>query len=832
MKKLGSKKIVMFFNISILFLLLFIGLFFSQDVSIKKIRANENLVMDDTIVNSINNKESEYDYIFTGTGDYMTARIISYTGVDKNIEIPATVTTEEGFVAKVVSIGANTFKDCQIESVIIPNTVTAIEENTFSGNNLTNIVLPNNLQSIGNYAFAGNKLTSVKLPDNIISIASGAFSSNEITSLEIPASINEIGSAAFSYNNISTVENYSTTSFIENAIFFSNPVTHIKVPSDYVEKFKENIDEYKILEGVTERTILMSFEGFNYLDESSIKESGSFIKLKLDGVGYQIKSIVGPFRDLEPIKFDWYKNQEKQNRYENPLIIENVTAENSGDYHVVIGEENGQIELPTIEKIITNSSDNMNDFSFIFTDNGGNITAEVVRYTGSSTDIEIPDTAITTLGQVVPVVSIGDSAFFQNELTSVSIPESVTSIGREAFSFNNLANVSIPESVISIKEYAFDNNNLPSVSIPKSVTRIENGVFHNNKLTSISIPESVTSIGSLAFNENKITSIEILGDTSMSSSSFSSNPINQIDVPGHLIEAYKNSFLNTDNLKDITNRTILRSLGGFKYSTENRLDIPFGDTLDLKVDGIGYQLKEVDQSNLEWEPIKFDWYKNQEKLNRYENPLIIENVTAEDSGDYHVVIGEDIVQIQLSSTSVNIFNWEIPPINPIDPNPINPEDSNPDIEALSIRFVSGLDFGKIFVSSLEQTLFSRPSKDIQNQEFPNMITVQDQRKEDRHDKWELTVKQEEELYPGSRIVMSPYVADINKNQFNVSTSKSFEVNNNNQLFASGGGDEIPMHIVSIGMHQPGSQGVELKFPRNTGIGDYHTTLTWNLSVGI
>lgn len=51
--------------------------------------------------------------------------------------------------------------------------------------------------------------------------------------------------------------------------------------------------------------------------------------------------------------------------------------------------------------------------------------------------------------------SIGSYAFYDNALTSVTIPNSVTSIGNYAFSFNDITSVTIPNSVTSINRFAF-----------------------------------------------------------------------------------------------------------------------------------------------------------------------------------------------------------------------------------------------------------------------------------------------------------------------------------------------------------------------------------------
>jgi hypothetical protein len=56
---------------------------------------------------------------------------------------------------------------------------------------------------------------------------------------------------------------------------------------------------------------------------------------------------------------------------------------------------------------------------------------------------------------------------------------------------------------------AFSNNQLTSVTIPDSVTSIEPGTFFGNQLTSVTIPNSVTTIEADAFSDNQLTSLTI-----------------------------------------------------------------------------------------------------------------------------------------------------------------------------------------------------------------------------------------------------------------------------------------------------------------------------------
>ena len=145
----------------------------------------------------------------------------------------------------------------------------------------------------------------------------------------------------------------------------------------------------------------------------------------------------------------------------------------------------------------------LSDAGFEYTVSAG--AATVTGCTGPcSATIVIPG----TLGGD-PVTSIGDFAFNDNLLESVTIPDSVTSIGDFAFNNNLLESVTIPDSVTSIGDAAFEFNDLKSVTIGNSVTSIGEAAFYGNLLTSVTIPNSVESIGNTAFYFNNLTSVTI-----------------------------------------------------------------------------------------------------------------------------------------------------------------------------------------------------------------------------------------------------------------------------------------------------------------------------------
>ena len=237
--------------------------------------------------------------------------------------------------------------------------------------------------------------------------------------------------------------------------------------------------------------------------------------------------------------------------------------------------------------------------TFYFDETTGTIT----KYVESDTVVVIPSEINGT-----PVTTIGNAAFRDSSVTSVTIPASVTEIGANAFAgCTNLTSVNYiggdwskltiqsgnpavedaakdaaneqlfdfkftPDNtaviVISYKGTAADVT-IPSRYKGKPVTVIDHTAFYNNSaVTSVTIPDSVTAIPDYAFAYcSSLTNISIPNSvTFIGFSAFNScTSLKSITLPSSLSTIQSYAFYNCGNLKTIRIPVSVTSIGNYAF---------------------------------------------------------------------------------------------------------------------------------------------------------------------------------------------------------------------------------------------------------------------------
>ena len=120
----------------------------------------------------------------------------------------------------------------------------------------------------------------------------------------------------------------------------------------------------------------------------------------------------------------------------------------------------------------------------------------ITGYTGTLTSFAVPSQV-----EGLPVVRIGDHAFYETEIEEVVLPRTVKSIGEYAFGFcRDLTYLGLPEGLEVIEAYGVECcYSLDMVQLPESLHTLEDQAFWGSGQTQMHIPAGLLEIGEGAF---------------------------------------------------------------------------------------------------------------------------------------------------------------------------------------------------------------------------------------------------------------------------------------------------------------------------------------------
>ena len=468
------------------------------------------------------------------------------------------------------SIGDYLFSGFGITSLKLPSKLERIGAYSFESNMLSEINIPNTVKRIEYGAFSGNQITSVIIPASVTTIGENAFENNQLTNVIIPASVTTIGDYAF-YNN-----NFSNSSDITIEYNEQNLVTRFDDAWETIGFPSDKYDCFYLKRG--NNSVITDYDNTCSKDVVIPKQINGKTITAIGRSAFYNKRITSvTFEDTE----------------ENPNQLTTI-----GDYAFT----SNQLTSVTIPSSVTtignrafvgNNFSNEDDITIGYNDQNS-----ITRFNSRWAAIGFPGNGPTTINAgcfrinvnniheiagydntcskdvVIPrminkniITTIGEYAFYNNQLTSVTIPSSVTTIGNSAFYNNQLTSVAFedtgehPSQLTTIGVAAFGHNQLTSVTIPSSVTTIERHAFYDNQLTSIIFedtqehPSNLTSIGASAFENNQLTNITIPASvTTIETSAFENNQLTSVIIPSSVtkIESYAFYNNNFDNSSNVT----------------------------------------------------------------------------------------------------------------------------------------------------------------------------------------------------------------------------------------------------------------------------------------
>jgi hypothetical protein len=272
--------------------------------------------------------------------------------------------------------------------------------------------------AIGYEAFKYKQLTGITLPNSVTHIGDLALSYNRLTGITLPNSVIHIGDFAFVYNQLASITLPDSVIHIGDLAFSDNQLTSITLPNSVI-----------------------------YIGGLAFSSN-------------QLTSITLP--DSVTHIGDWAFSY---NQLTSVTLPDNVDIQPNSFYFSLYDKYIKNGKTKSIFNILLST---VNDFEVAILDNS---VVEILKYSGSDTDVRIPE-----IINKWPVVIRG-LAFCDNQLTSITLPDSVTHIGDRAFSFNQLTSITLPDSVTYIGEGAFRNNQLTGVIIPNSVEYLGDNAF-------------------------------------------------------------------------------------------------------------------------------------------------------------------------------------------------------------------------------------------------------------------------------------------------------------------------------------------------------------------
>ena len=411
----------------------------------------------------------------------------AFSGCD-NLE---SVTFAEG--SHLESIGESAFEGCNIlGSITIPASVTSIGEDVFLNcDNLASITVEDGntvydsrngcnaiIETLTNMLIIGCKNSTI--PASVTSIGAWAFYTTDLTSIEIPASVTSIGMRAFqNCLYLATVTVYAPSCSLGEEAF----ANCFNLANIYV--FSDLVDGYKIA------TNWSTYAGKITEMPNPNGKCGDNVRWALTGesTNYTL-TICGDgnmdYNDLPERPWEEYAGGIRTVVIESGVeSISNNAFQGCSNLATVsfapcstlktIGDGAFQgcynltsITIPaSVTSIGSDVFANCSNLEAITVD-GGNT---VYDSRNGCNAIIVKSTNTLIFGcknSTIPagVTSIGESAFYATDLTSIEIPAGVTSIGAWAFCVTGLTSIEIPASVTSIGMRAFQNcPNLATVTV-------------------------------------------------------------------------------------------------------------------------------------------------------------------------------------------------------------------------------------------------------------------------------------------------------------------------------------------------------------------------------
>ena len=433
-------------------------------------------------------------------------------------------------VSEANKIGAYLFAGCQkLQTITLPNNITAINEFGFWSTGLTAITMPNTVTSIGFDAFFGCwNLVSVAISSSVMSINYPFLGCTNLASItvdsrnsvydsrnncnaiietssntliigckntSIPSSVTTIGSDALAWHKLTSIIIPSSVTTIENRAFSGCALTSLTIPSGVTnigdQAFANNELQTVTVENPTPVAI--------YDETFSNRSNIDLIVPEGRSAAYKVAKYWKDFKSIKDTK----------GNSEDPITGATINVATAGTLATKISND----EKFSITDLTITGPLNGTDFRLLREMAG-------CDYLGRPTNGQLQKLDLSG----ATIVAGGDKYFDRDGLydedgnmqygfNSHSVTTRDNVIGECLFAgCSKLEEIKIPTNTIEIGEFAFMRTDISSFDIPEAVVKVALPFFYGTKVSTLHIPKNVTTLTASYFMGNQATLSSITVD--------------------------------------------------------------------------------------------------------------------------------------------------------------------------------------------------------------------------------------------------------------------------------------------------------------------------------
>lgn len=372
----------------------------------------------------------------------------------------------------ITDMGGSLFNKCtSLEKANIPFGITTVPGETFLYcESLKNVAIPYGITKVEASAFGGcESIPAIKMPDSVIEIEKYAFANCGAKRITLSRNLTKMGEYAFSgcdsLTDIVFPEGLKLTELSSYAFNSCGSLETVVIP-DCITNM--NVYTFAFCEKLKNVTI-----GKNIADIGFASFTNCYSLEQVNIMG-----------DLQKIYGEAFKNCENLKTITIPDSVSEIGM--CAFWNTGLTEIKLPGNLTVVESNVFYNCESLKKVTI------GSKLREIkgiaFEECTALEQIVIPDNSSLEI--------IGDSAFYNTALKSISLPNSLKEIGNTAFKYADLESIIVPDSVTTLGAGAFEGcMNLKTAVIGKGITKLSASTFeYCTELRSIVLPVGLTSI--------------------------------------------------------------------------------------------------------------------------------------------------------------------------------------------------------------------------------------------------------------------------------------------------------------------------------------------------